>query len=117
MMLDCFYEIWRIHSASRIQLRHSLGRSASEARDGAHQTVLEVRIGMQLVEQHRIDHHDPRFAQIDTAAFASKNLYNGALYVMRQQFIADQSVILYGPLDRLMQTTEQYKALPAKVAQ
>jgi len=40
---------------------------------------------MQLVEQHRIDRHDPRFAQIDAAAFASKNLYNSALYLMRQQ--------------------------------
>jgi hypothetical protein len=31
---------------------------------------------MQLVEQHRIDRHDSRFAAIDAAAFASKNLYN-----------------------------------------
>ncbi len=74
-------------------------------------------IPMQLVEQHRIDQHDPRFAQIDAAAFASKNLYNGALYIMRQQFIQDQTIISYGNLDKLMQPTEQYRALPAKVAQ
>jgi putative transposase len=72
---------------------------------------------MQLVEQHRIDWHDPRFVQIDAAAFASKNLYNSALYLMRQQFIADQTIITYSDLDKLMQPTEQYKALPAKVAQ
>ncbi len=36
---------------------------------------------MQLVEQHRIDRHDPRWQAIDTAAFASKDLYNIALYV------------------------------------
>ena len=42
---------------------------------------------MQLVEQHRIDRHDPRFAAIDAAAFASKNLYNAALYLTRQAFI------------------------------
>ena len=35
---------------------------------------------MRLVEQHRIDRHDTRFAAIDVAAFASKNLYNAALY-------------------------------------
>jgi hypothetical protein len=35
---------------------------------------------MQLVEQHVIDRKDPRFAVIDKAAFASKNLYNAALY-------------------------------------
>jgi len=72
---------------------------------------------MQLVEHHRIDRHDPRFMEIDAAAFASKNLYNSALYLMRQQFIADQTVIAYTALDKLMQPTEQYKALPAKVAQ
>lgn len=72
---------------------------------------------MQLVELHRIDHHDPRFTAIDAAAFASKNLYNATLYQMRQQFIHDHSVIAYSDLDRLMQPTEQYRALPAKVAQ
>jgi len=35
---------------------------------------------MQLVEQHIIDRHDPRYAVIDKAAFASKNLYNAANY-------------------------------------
>src|SRR5215469_6405070 len=72
---------------------------------------------MHLVEQHRIDRHDPRFVQIDVAAFASKHLYNSALYTMRQQFIQDQTVIPYTDLDKLMQPTEQYKALPAKVSQ
>lgn len=72
---------------------------------------------MHLVEQHRIDRHDPRFAALDAAAFASKNLYNATLYAMRQQFIADQMVIPYGDLDKLMQSTDAYKALPAKVAQ
>ncbi len=72
---------------------------------------------MQLVEQHRIDRHDPRFKPIDAAAFASKNLYNAAMYLMRQQFIANHAVITYGDLDKLMQPTEQYNALPAKVSQ
>lgn len=34
---------------------------------------------MQLTEQHIIDRKDPRYAVIDAAAFASKNLYNAAL--------------------------------------
>jgi putative transposase len=72
---------------------------------------------MQLVEQHRIDRHDSWFAQIDVAAFASKHLYNSALYTMRQQFIKDETVISYNDLDKLMQPTEQYRALPAKVSQ
>ncbi len=42
---------------------------------------------MQLVEQHVIDRNDPRYSVIDQAAFASKNLYNAALYVLRQAYI------------------------------
>jgi putative transposase len=72
---------------------------------------------MRLVEQHRIDRHNPRFGAIDAAAFASKNLYNASLYQMRQRFIQEHSTILYGELDRLMQPTLEYRALPAKVAQ
>ena len=34
---------------------------------------------MRLAEQSRVDRHDPRFAAIDTATFASQNLYNAAL--------------------------------------
>ena len=34
---------------------------------------------MQLTEQHIIDRKDPRYAVIDAASFASKNLYNAAL--------------------------------------
>ncbi len=33
---------------------------------------------MQLVEQHVIKRNDPRFAAIDSAAFASKNLFGCA---------------------------------------
>jgi len=42
--------------------------------------------GMKLVEQHRIDRQNPRFAAIDPACFASKNLYNATLYILRQAF-------------------------------
>ena len=40
---------------------------------------------MQLTEQHVIGRDDPRYQAIDAAAFASKNLYNAALYVMVKQ--------------------------------
>jgi putative transposase len=72
---------------------------------------------MQLVEQHRIDRYDPRFAAIDAAAFASKHLYNAALYLTRQAFIHEGRVISYEELAREMKTSEEYRALPAKVAQ
>ena len=73
---------------------------------------------MQLTEQHRIDRFDPRWPAIDAACFASKNLYNAALYQMRQAYIfQDHKRILYEALDTSMQPTEEYRALPAKVAQ
>ena len=42
---------------------------------------------MQLVEQTIISKSDPRFAAIDAASFAAKNLYNLALYEVRQSFL------------------------------
>jgi putative transposase len=72
---------------------------------------------MQLVEQHVIERNDPRFAVIDEAAFASKNLYNAALYVVRQSFIFEHKYLNYNYMDKYMQSHEAYKALPSKVAQ
>ncbi len=73
---------------------------------------------MHLVEQHRIDRHDLRWQAIDAATFASKNLYNAALYVTRQAYIHQGNQVIRGTeLDRLMQGTVEYRALPAKVAQ
>jgi hypothetical protein len=62
---------------------------------------------MQMVEQHRIDRPDPRWAAMDVAAFASKNLYNAALYLTRQAYIKDHTIIGYNELATLMQSTEQ----------
>ena len=46
---------------------------------------------MQLTEQHVITRADPRYQVIDAAAFVSKNLYNAALYVVRQSFISSEN--------------------------
>jgi putative transposase len=72
---------------------------------------------MQLVEQHVISKNDPRYQVIDEAAFKSKNLYNAALYEMRQSFIFQKQYLTYNQMDKLMQQHEAYRALPAKVAQ
>ncbi|MGH2493133.1 MAG: RNA-guided endonuclease InsQ/TnpB family protein [Ktedonobacteraceae bacterium] len=72
---------------------------------------------MQLVEQHVIDRTDPRYRVIDAAAFASKNLYNAANYEIRQAYIFEGRYVPYNELDKLMQSHEAYRALPAKVAQ
>jgi putative transposase len=72
---------------------------------------------MQLVEQHVINRHDPRYSVIDEAAFKSKNLYNAALYEIRQAFIHEGKYLNYNEMNRRMQSHEAYKALPAKVSQ
>ncbi len=72
---------------------------------------------MQFVEQLCIRKRDPRYSVIDEAAFKSKNLYNAALYEMRQAFIHQGIYLSYKEMDKLMQPHEAYRALPAKVAQ
>src|SRR6266566_4828418 len=72
---------------------------------------------MQLVEQHCISKNHPRYAVIDEAAFKSKNLYNAALYELRQAFIHQEVYLPYEEMDQRMQQHEAYKALPAKVSQ
>lgn len=72
---------------------------------------------MQLVESHIIKPTDPRYHKIDAACFASKNLYNAALYEVRQAFIFQGVYLNYNEMDKRMQSHEAYKALPAKVAQ
>jgi putative transposase len=72
---------------------------------------------MQLVEQHCISKRDPRYAIIDETAFKSKNLYNAALYEMRQAFFNEGMYLTYNQVEHRMQSHEAYKALPAKVSQ
>lgn len=70
---------------------------------------------MQLVEQHVIDRTDPRYATTDAAAFASKNLYNAALYLVRQTFIFEHRYLNDNEIQKRIQSHEAYKALPANV--
>ena len=70
-----------------------------------------------LVEQHIIKQDDPRFGAIDVAAFAAKNLYNKALYRVRQSFIHEGVYLPFAKLYHLVKHEEAYTALPRKVSQ
>jgi len=72
---------------------------------------------MHLVEQHCIGCNDSRYEVIDRMAFASKNLYNAALYEVRQCFIHEHVYLRFEEMYHRMKTHEAYRALPAKVAQ
>ena len=72
---------------------------------------------MQLVEQHIISRNDERFASIDATAFKAKNLYNAALYLIRQAYIFEGRYLGYGAVYHQMKGHEAYRALPTKVSQ
>ena len=71
---------------------------------------------MQLVERHLIRNDDPRFAPIDQAAFASKNLYNQANYQIRQSFIHEGHYLPYAEIFHRLKHHDCYRALPCKVS-
>ncbi len=72
---------------------------------------------MRLVERHIIKRADRRFEGIDRAAFASKNLFNKALYTTRQAFFQDGAFLSYPTFYHAMKGEPEYAALPRKVAQ
>jgi len=72
---------------------------------------------MRLVERHLINRHHDLYSEIDDLCFRSKNLYNLATYHQRQEFFKTGSVFSYEQLDPLLQGTDAYQALPAKVSQ
>ena len=72
---------------------------------------------MQLVEQQVICRTDPRFAAIDQAAFAAKNLYNAALYEVRQAYIFEGRYLSTKETYHRMKPTSAYRALPRESVQ
>lgn len=72
---------------------------------------------MRLVERHFISIKHENYKEIDDLSFKSKNLYNKANYVIRQEFTKNNKYINYVKLDKLMQKESEYKLLPAKVSQ
>jgi putative transposase len=71
---------------------------------------------MQLVEQTIISKRDPRYAAVDAACFAAKNLYNRGLYEVRQVFIGEGIYLDNVQAYHRVKDTEAYQALPRKVS-
>ena len=85
---------------------------------------------MRLVEQHIIKKSNSMYKEIDEISFLSKNLYNKANYVVRQEFIStskqkeegkvsNANWIRYNQLQKQLQNEKDYdySKLPAKVSQ
>lgn len=71
---------------------------------------------MQLVEQHVIAHGDRRYRAIDAAAFASKNLWNTANYLVYQAFIGQGTYLNNVAVYHQIKGHAAYQALPRKVS-
>lgn len=74
---------------------------------------------MRLVEQHIISKTNPHWQECDRLCFASKNLYNQALYRVLKEYEATKTYKSYGKLDKELSSENQvdYRRLPAKVSQ
>jgi IS605 OrfB family transposase len=72
---------------------------------------------MKLVERHIIRSNHRFYPEIDRLGWLSKNIYNYANYLIRQSFIFEEIYRPYNDIQKAVQVSECYQALPAKVSQ
>jgi IS605 OrfB family transposase len=72
---------------------------------------------MRLVERHIIKQNHQWFKKIDQMSFLSKNLFNSAVYLCRQAFFSGKTIPTWNQIYHSLKTSDDYKALPSKVAQ
>lgn len=61
------------------------------------------------MEQHQINKNHPLYKVIDEFCFRSKNLYNAANYIIRQEFINNNKYIKYYDMDKMLQKLQNIK--------
>lgn len=69
------------------------------------------------VEQHVIKKNNINWKLIDELCWKSKNVYNCANYIIRQEFIKNNKWIRYNELDKIMQKQECYHELGSQCSQ
>ena len=69
------------------------------------------------VEQHLIKKNNLIWKTIDDICFRSKNVYNCANYIIRQEFINNNKWIQFNNLDKIMQKQECYYELGSQCSQ
>lgn len=72
---------------------------------------------MHLSYQTTIKHTNPLYKEMDRLSFLSKNLYNKANYIIREEFIKNKKWIRYNQLASNLKSDENFKSLPSKVSQ
>lgn len=69
------------------------------------------------VERHIINANHKLYAMIDEYCFKSKNLYNKANYILRQQFFNDGKIYNYQQMDSKFKSWDEYKHMMAQSSQ
>jgi putative transposase len=74
---------------------------------------------MKLVEQHIINKNNPLWVVIDQLCFQSKNLYNSALYKIKQEYLLTGKYLRYVDLEKLFREENNidYFAIPTATSQ
>jgi hypothetical protein len=74
---------------------------------------------MQLVESHIINKNHSLYKECDRLCFMSKNLYNAALYRIKQQYKETDEYLNYHDINRafVKENNVDYRNLPSKVSQ
>ncbi|WP_414621960.1 RNA-guided endonuclease InsQ/TnpB family protein [Calothrix sp. CCY 0018] len=72
---------------------------------------------MKLIQKHFLKQTHRKFKEIDGACFASKNLFNCAVYICRQSYFKGKKIPTFNELYHLLKLTDDYKSLPAKISQ
>ena len=67
---------------------------------------------LQLTQQIIITQKHKYYAGLDYLCLLAKNLYNVALYNIRQQYFKDKTYLNYNTLDKLLSSNIDYKAIP-----
>lgn len=76
-----------------------------------------IVIKIQRTEQHNIKYGSDFYKFIDEYCFKSKNLYNYANYIVRQEFINNNKWIHYNELFQLVKESDPYKDIGSNVGQ
>lgn len=74
---------------------------------------------MYLVEQHIITLNDKKYKDLDRICFLSKNLYNAALYIIKQEFLSTGKWVRSGDLNKRMVAEDNidYRAMSGSSSQ
>ena len=67
---------------------------------------------LQLTQQIIITQKHKYYVGLDYLCLLAKNLYNVALYNIRQQYFKDKTYLNYNALDKLLSSNVDYKAIP-----